>query len=375
MRVAPLEAVTMTDRSRTTNDDRTHDDPADRFGRREFVALGAGASVTMLAGCAGGGSSGSPDGSDGSGGSGGTDDADVTTGSFRLLISDAPADIGDFDRLDVTLDEARVFQSGGEDEDDDTEADEDTEGPDDDESDSTGNETDTGDDSTGNETDTGDDADDEEVENEDEEAETGDDDEEVENEDEEAETGDDDEEDSRGYTVVDLDGATVDLTQVIEEDAIAVFDGEIPAGSYEKIELEVSTVTGIVDGGEVDVKLPSEKLQITNGFEVTPDEELSFVFDINVVKRGRNNGYILKPVISGSGVAGRDVEVNEIDDEDDDGDGDDGAEQSDDDSEANDEGSEDGDDGEGTADDDPDGGDATGGNETSGAENGTATGN
>jgi hypothetical protein len=131
-------------------------------------------------------------------------------------------------------------------------------------------------------------------------------------------------------------------------------------------------VTGVVDGGEVDVKLPSEKLQITNGFEVTPDEPVSFVFDINVVKRGRNNGYILKPVISGSGVAGRDVDVNEIDDEaDDEGDEDN---ESDDDSEGDDEDSEDGDDGEETTDDDSDGGDAAGGNETNGAENGTASG-
>lgn len=114
------------------------------------------------------------------------------------------------------------------------------------------------------------------------------------------------------------DGPTVDLTQVIDEDAMAVFDGEIAAGDYETVELSVSTVEGIVGGEEVDVKLPSEKLQITNGFEVTPDEPVSFVFDINVVKRGQKNGYILKPVISGSGVAGRDVDVNEIDDDDED---------------------------------------------------------
>ncbi|MEZ3166702.1 DUF4382 domain-containing protein [Halorubrum ejinorense] len=331
----------MTDRSRTTNDDRTHDDPADRFGRREFVALGAGASATMLAGCAGGGSSGSPDGSDGSGGSDGTDDADVTTGSFRLLISDAPADIADFDRLDVTLDEARVFQSGGEGEDEDSEADEDTESPDDDESDAAGNETDTEDDPTGNETDTEDDAE-EEVESEDDDSETEE---------------EDDAEGSRGYTVVDLEDATVDLTQVIEDDAIAVFDGEIPAGSYEKIELEVSAVQGIVDGGEVDVKLPSEKLQITNGFEVTPDGSVSFVFDINVVKRGPNNGYILKPVISGSGVAGRDVEVNEIDDDDEDDEAaeTDGDESSDDGDDTDESGSDDDDAGNETAETDGDG--------------------
>ncbi|WP_424016055.1 DUF4382 domain-containing protein [Halorubrum xinjiangense] len=212
----------------------------------------------------------------------------------------------------------------------------------------------------------------------------GDDEETVEAEDDDDEDADDEQDDDededggRGFTVVELDGATVDLTQVIDKDAIAVFDGEIPAGSYEKIELEVSAVEGVVDGETVDVKLPSEKLQITNAFEVTPDEPVSFVFDINVVKRGKNNGYILKPVISGSGVAGRDVDVNEIDDDDDDEDdeeedGDDEeAESEDGDSDADDSDDED-DDAETTDDAEED--DATGGNETDDTENGTETGN
>ena len=376
----------MTDRSRTTGDDGSQ--PTDGgLGRRKFVALGAGASATLLAGCAGEGSlpsSGGSDGSDGSDGGSGT-----TTGTFRLLISDAPADIGDFDRLDVTLDRARVFEArDGEDEEEDEEAadEEDDEGESDD--DTGENATETDDDTGENVTETDDDgspngtADDEdgeddvegdESEDNEEDAEADDEEEDAEGEDEEEDAEGEDDADGgedRGFRVVDLDGATVDLTQVIDEDAIAVFDGELPAGSYEKIELEVSAVEGVVDGAEVEVKLPSEKLQITNGFEVTADEPVSFVFDINVVKRGKNNGYILKPVISGSGVAGRDVEVNEID-EDEDGDDDDEE------SEADEEGEE-GDDSEDTDDeetDDSDDGDGTtGGNETDDAENGTETG-
>ncbi|EMA65850.1 DUF4382 domain-containing protein [Halorubrum kocurii] len=308
----------MTDQPRTTGDDRSQDTPADGFRRREFVALGAGATATMLAGCAGDGEL-TP-----SGGSDGSDGSETLTGNFRLLISDAPADIADFDQLNVTLDEARIFQAQDEDgeeeddeeEDDEEEDDEEEDDEDDETDDAEADDEDEGTDQSGNETvdesaptngtaeeDDGDATDDENdaTDDENEEADDG---------------GDDNDEDDRGFTVVDLEDATVDLTQVIEDDAMAVFDGEIPAGSYEKIELSVTTVEGIVDGEEVDVKLPSEKLQITNGFEVTPDEPVSFVFDINVVKRGKNNGYILKPVIAGSGVAGRDVEVNEIDDED-----------------------------------------------------------
>ncbi|MFO8115132.1 MAG: DUF4382 domain-containing protein [Halorubrum sp.] len=351
----------MTDRPRTTGEDRSQDASAAGFRRREFVALGAGVSATMLAGCAGDGDLTSSDGSDG------TDGSETLTGNFRLLISDAPADIGDFDQLNVTLDEARVFEAqDGDDEADDDEADDDedaetedeeTDGEDDG-SDQTGNETETESDSPNGTADEDDGEDDAENDGEDDAENDGEDDED-----------DEDTEGDRGFTVVDLDDATVDLTQVIDEDATAVFDGEIPAGSYEKVELSVTTVEGIVDGEEVDVKLPSEKLQITNGFEVTPDEPVSFVFDINVVKRGQNNGYILKPVISGSGVAGRDVEVNEIDDEGEDEDESDDADESDDEGDSDD-GNET--DGEESADEDDEDGATE--SETDDAENGTADG-
>ena len=58
--------------------------------------------------------------------------------------------------------------------------------------------------------------------------------------------------------------------------------------------------------------IPSGKLQIVKPFEIEPGEELSFVFDINVVRKGSEGGYNLLPVISESGVAGEDVEVEEI---------------------------------------------------------------
>jgi len=294
----------MTDRARPTGDDRSQDTPTDGVRRREFVALGVGASATLLAGCAGDGTTTPPSDADGSDGS------RTLTGGFRLLISDAPADIADFAELNVTLDEARIFGTQGDDEDGEENL---TNETDSEEGDSL-NETDSEEGDSLNETDS-------------EEGDSPDDEDEEDEQDDDGEAEDDEDDAERGFVVVDLDDATVDLTQVIEEDAMAVFDGEIPAGSYEKVELEVSDVGGIVDGEAVEVKLPSEKLQITNGFEVTPDEPVDFVFDINVVKRGPN-GYILRPVVSGSGVAGRDVDVNEIDGEADDA-GDDGGDGSD----------------------------------------------
>jgi hypothetical protein len=213
-----------------------------------------------------------------------------TTGSFRLLISDRPADIADFDRLDVTFDRARVHRQPSDDdetaEDTESETAEETETA---EATETATETTT---ATETATETETDADDESDEDD----------------------GEDDSE--RGFTVFDLDEPTVDLTQVVGEKAIGVLDGRLETGQYSKIELYVSNVEGIVDGESVSVKVPSNKLQIIKPFEITADGTVEFVFDINVVKKG-NGGYNLLPVISESGVAGKDVDVEEVDDEDD----------------------------------------------------------
>lgn len=233
--------------------------------RRTVLAVGGGVTATLLAGCTSESSPADEGDTDES-----STDGTGAGGTFRLLISDLPADIGDFDRLDVSFDSARIFDGGIEGADDEAEAD----GPDD------GDETDSAD--ADDETDTTDDL-----------------------------------ERNQGFYVLDLDGATVDLTQVIGDRAMSVFEGELSEGTYEKIELHVAAIEGIVDGDEAAVTVPSEKLQITNSFEITGDEPVEFVFDINVVKRGPEGGYNLTPVISKSGVNGKDVDVEEIDDEDD----------------------------------------------------------
>lgn len=111
---------------------------------------------------------------------------------------------------------------------------------------------------------------------------------------------------------IDISGKQVDLTQVKGAKAASLVNTSLAAGTYTKIELSAENVEGVVNGSSVDVKLPSEKLQLTKPFTVGPNTTTSFVFDIQVVLRGNaqhNQGYILKPVISESGVAGEDVEV------------------------------------------------------------------
>ncbi len=265
--------------------------------RRRFIATGAGVGVGLLAGCSGSSDSGGSDGTSGDGTSdGGSTDEDAmtddggTVGTFRLLISDQPAAIGDFDSLDVSFSRARIFHAGGEDTGSETEATEPAGATETNET-ATTEATETNETATAEPTETA-------------EMDDGD---QPEDEADEDETEDEEGDDNNGFVVRDLDGATVDLTEVVGDKAIGVLDGELEAGRYSKIELYAESV----DGASVDVKIPSEKLQLTKPFEVVAGESVDFVFDINVVKKG-NGGYNLLPVISESGVAGKDVEVEEV---------------------------------------------------------------
>lgn len=116
---------------------------------------------------------------------------------------------------------------------------------------------------------------------------------------------------SSGPTEVQLDGATVDLTRVTGVRAKQVMSSAVSAGEYTKVELEVSGIEASESSEQVDVSVPSGKLMITRNFTVPEDEVVDFVFDIMVVQRG-NQGFNLRPVISQSGVAGRDVEMDDI---------------------------------------------------------------
>jgi hypothetical protein len=106
--------------------------------------------------------------------------------------------------------------------------------------------------------------------------------------------------------------SAVDLTQVRNLSAQSLINTSLASGNYSKIELYSERINASVDGEDVEVKIPPKKLMITKPFEIRPNETTSFVFDIQVVLRGNqqnNQGYILKPVISESGVAGEDIGV------------------------------------------------------------------
>jgi hypothetical protein len=196
-----------------------------------------------------------------------SDSSETTTaqtsgkGEFDLLVSDRPADISSFDYLNVTFDRARIFAGTEE-----------------------------------NETSINETEEDQEMNG-------------TENATEEEEMN---ETESEGFREIEINDSTVDLTRVVGENAQSIANTELDAGTYNKIELYSSTINASVNGSNVDVKIPPGKLMITKPFTISENSTTEFVFDIQVVLRGNqqnNQGYILKPVISESGVAGKDVEM------------------------------------------------------------------
>ena len=106
----------------------------------------------------------------------------------------------------------------------------------------------------------------------------------------------------------------VDLTDVVGDAATHVLSTELEPGVYKKVGLYVASVDAKTGNTSANVKVPSNKLQIVKQFEVTENNVTSFVFDINVVRKGKGNEYNLLPVISESGVVGKDIgKVSEVD--------------------------------------------------------------
>lgn len=96
---------------------------------------------------------------------------------------------------------------------------------------------------------------------------------------------------------------TVNLTDLQGNRAQEVWRGDVPDGEYSKVFLEISQISGILwdSEEEVEIKLPSGKLQISKPFYVDGGEVTNFVYDLTVVEAGQSGQYILKPQIGQSG--------------------------------------------------------------------------
>lgn len=108
-------------------------------------------------------------------------------------------------------------------------------------------------------------------------------------------------------------GRTVDLTELRAANASLLSEFGVANGTYTTTVVHVSDVDAtLLTGESVDVKLPSETLKITEGFQVENESRVDFVFDIAVHKAGNSGRYILRPVISESGT---DVPIDPVDSE------------------------------------------------------------
>ncbi len=98
----------------------------------------------------------------------------------------------------------------------------------------------------------------------------------------------------------------VDLTLVQGDKARKIWRGNVPEGQYAKVFIHVADVRGMLKetGQMVEVKLPSQKLQISKSFQVSADTVTSFTYDLTVVAAGSPQSgikYILKPQVDQSG--------------------------------------------------------------------------
>ncbi len=102
--------------------------------------------------------------------------------------------------------------------------------------------------------------------------------------------------------------AVVDLTKLEGDNATQLWSGTLPDGDYTKVFIYVTTVAGTLKNGDgngepADVKLPSNKLQISKPFTISSEngQVVDFVFDITVIEAGKIGKYNLLPQIAQSG--------------------------------------------------------------------------
>lgn len=84
--------------------------------------------------------------------------------------------------------------------------------------------------------------------------------------------------------------------------------GNVPIGEYTRVVIEVSQVTGVLKetNETIEIKLPSNKLQLKIPFNVSADSVTSFTFDLTVVNTGNAQDgakYLLKPQAGESGAS------------------------------------------------------------------------
>ena len=100
----------------------------------------------------------------------------------------------------------------------------------------------------------------------------------------------------------------VDLRLLEGDNASTIWSGNLTAGNYTKVFIYVDRAWGILSGKNasdtVEVKIPSNKLQISKPFTVSNASLTAFVYDVTVISTGNNQSgvdYNIEPQIAKSG--------------------------------------------------------------------------
>jgi predicted nucleotidyltransferase len=110
--------------------------------------------------------------------------------------------------------------------------------------------------------------------------------------------------DGEGIIEETFEPVAVNLVDLTGEAAIALWEGYVPEGDYTKVFLYVDEVWGVLvdpEGETIEIKLPSNKLQLDVPVHIEEGEPIDFVFDISVHSAGKSGQYILKPQLTESG--------------------------------------------------------------------------
>ncbi|MFD1597909.1 DUF4382 domain-containing protein [Halobellus rarus] len=112
-----------------------------------------------------------------------------------------------------------------------------------------------------------------------------------------------DESDSREYHEFE-EPQEADLVELQNGNTQLIDERELDVGTYEFLQLDVTDVEGVLDGGdEAEVDTPgSAPLQFKEPFEIREDQVTTFTGDFTPVRRGRTDRYLLQPVASGTQV-------------------------------------------------------------------------
>lgn len=109
------------------------------------------------------------------------------------------------------------------------------------------------------------------------------------------ETGEDD----SGWHILTFEEQTLDLKALVNVSALLA-SGNVSAGKYTQIRIVVESVTGtMVNGTQVEFKVPSGMLKINKPFTISEDETTELTVDIDLSKSivENSNGWTFKPVL------------------------------------------------------------------------------